>query len=73
MRCFECNRELVEEEVYVTDGDSCLCRECTFDISNIMFDRIVRYYEEQPKIYRLAFGARGIDDLCYVVDEEKEK
>jgi hypothetical protein len=73
MRCCECNRELVTDEVFVTDGDDVMCRECAIDVSNIIFDKIVRIYEEQPKMYRLAFGTRGIDDFCYIVDEEKEK
>ena len=73
MRCCECNRELLEDEVFVTDGDDVMCRECAIDVSNIIFDKIVRIYEEQPKMYRLAFGTRGIDDFCYIVDEEKEK
>ena len=73
MRCYECNRELLEDEVFVTDGDDVMCRECAIDVSNIILDKIVRIYEEQPKMYRLAFGTRGIDDFCYIVDEEKEK
>lgn len=73
MRCYECNRELVTDEVFVTDGDAVMCHQCAIDVSNIIFDKIVRIYEEQPKMYRLAFGTRGIDDFCYIVDEEKER
>ena len=73
MRCCECNRELVTDEVFVTDGDDVMCRECAIDVSNIIFDKILRSYEDQPNMYRLAFGTRGIDDFCYIVDEEKEK
>lgn len=70
MICYNCNADLVESEVCVTDGLYCLCDECARKESNRIFDNLMRIYESEEEVYRKAFAKYGIDDFAYCVDEE---
>lgn len=73
MRCFDCRDELGEREIAVDDGMFCLCEKCARWQSNRIFDNLIRSFESEEDLYRLAFARYGIDDFAYCVDEEKEK
>lgn len=70
MRCMVCDEFLVGEEVAVEDGMHCLCEECARKESNRIYNNLIRIFEADEKVYRMAFAKYGIDDFACIVDEE---
>ena len=71
MRCFICHEEVFEDERYVED-DVVLCEKCARKQANRIYDKLLRFFEEEEAIFRKAFLTFGWDDLAYTLDEEKE-
>lgn len=70
MKCFDCQKELDEVEVAVSDGLWHLCPECARSQSEIMYKRLSAVFDASREIDRKAFALYGNDDFFCKVHKE---
>ena len=68
--CYICKRDV---DIVVDDGQFGLCEECARHESNRIYDNLLRIYEADENIYRMAFLKYGWDDLACTLDEVRKK
>lgn len=73
MRCDYCDLDLIDSEVAVTDGDKYLCEDCARKTSNWLFNKLIREFEAEEKVYQMAFATYGNDDLWNCIHEVIEE
>ena len=65
--CHICKRDV---DLVIEDGDWGLCSDCARHESNRIYDNLIRIYDKEEKLSKMAFSLYGIDDFAYCVDEE---
>lgn len=72
VRCFRCGEIVTPRERSVTNGWHTLCEDCARGQSNRIYDKMLRAFEEEHELHRLAFLGFGWEDFAGTIDEEKD-